>query len=51
MSSLGALHRAIGVATRLRAGRSGVRIPAGVGDLALFTNVQTGFWPTQHPFQ
>ena len=35
VSFLGARYRAVGVATRLRAGRSGVRIPAGAGDLSL----------------
>jgi len=49
VSSIGARERAVGVATRLRAGRSGVRIPAATGDLSLLHNVQTGFWPTQPP--
>ena len=47
VSSIGARDRAVGVATRLRAGRSGVRIPAAVGDLSLIHNIQTGFRPTQ----
>ena len=49
VSSIGARDRAVGVATRLRAGRSGVRIPAGSGALSLLHNVQTGFWPTRPP--
>jgi len=32
---------AVGIVTRLRAGRSGVRIAVGAGDLSPFQNVQT----------
>jgi len=39
------------VPTRLRAGRCGVRIPAGARDLSLLVMLQTGCGPTSLPFQ
>jgi hypothetical protein len=37
----------VGIVTRLRAGRSGVRIPTGIRDFSVFVNIQTR--PGSHP--
>jgi hypothetical protein len=40
--------RAVGTATRLRAGRSGIRIPPGAKDASILKHVQIGFHPASY---
>jgi hypothetical protein len=42
LPTLGRWVNITGIVTRLQAGRSGVRIPAGVRDFSLLQNVQNG---------
>jgi hypothetical protein len=43
LPNLGGRDSVVIIVTRVRAGRSGVRIPAGTRDFSLLRNVQTGF--------